>query len=50
MKKYAFWSIFTALITCHSTALYADCVHNGNIYAEGSVIGGYECKNSKWVK
>lgn len=29
---------------------YADCKKDGKNYAEGTVIGGFICKNGKWVK
>ena len=28
----------------------ADCIYEGAVYTEGTVIGPYVCSNGKWVK
>ena len=41
-----------ALLFCSlllPTVATADCIHNGQRYAEGSRVGLLVCENSKWV-
>jgi len=47
MKKITF--IFAILLVLGSVT-YADCVHEGQTYAEGTVMGPYICVNGEWIR
>lgn len=44
--------IFFALLLLAVTmsTVYADCYKDGQRYPEGSVVGGFVCKNGDWVR
>ena len=27
-----------------------DCIHNGRRYPDGTIIGGYQCQDGRWVR
>ncbi|MDZ4871057.1 MAG: hypothetical protein CLLPBCKN_000445 [Chroococcidiopsis cubana SAG 39.79] len=41
--------IFLILLGTTSAA-YADCIYNGQIYPEGSRVGPFTCRNGAWVR
>ncbi len=42
-------SIIAMLLVLGSVS-YADCVHQGQIYPEGTVMGPYICVNGEWIR
>jgi len=47
MKKIMF---LTALLLVLVSGAYADCQHNGQSYAEGTIMGPYICVNGSWIR
>lgn len=47
MKKIMF---VITMLTMLGSVTYADCVHEGQVYPEGTVMGPFICVNGGWVK
>lgn len=41
--------LFVFLFLLLAGTAYANCVYNGNVYPEGTVIGPYVCVNNQWI-
>lgn len=42
--------IFSFLLLLLVGTASADCIYNGSVYPEGTVMGPYVCVNNGWVK
>ncbi len=42
-------SILTVFLLISASTAQADCVYNGVIYPEGTIIGPYICIGTQWV-
>jgi len=38
------------IFTMFTTPVYAECVINGVIYPEGSIVSGHVCEEGEWVE
>lgn len=47
MRKVMF--VITMLLVLGSVS-YADCVHEGQTYSEGTVMGPFICVNGAWIR
>ena len=48
--KKVFVQILVASLLLISINASADCIHNGVVYPEGTIIGDSVCIGGKWVK
>ena len=47
MQKIMFVITFFLVLV---SGVYADCVHQGQTYSEGTVMGPYICVNGQWIR
>lgn len=43
-----FFILFLFAVTI--SAAYADCYKDGVLYPEGSIVGGFICRDGQWVR